>query len=157
MICLHRFFEDLINERLSQKIQVSCPLVLTVQSLLAAVYRIDLFGTPCMLSIDNNIKFGTLQKTSKNLDSIDKEKHKIYKIWDTIVNDTKFRTLQNTMQNLRFYGQQTEIWNSIDNTANFGTLQKTSKVLGSIDKNTKFGTLQTSNKTKFETLQTESV
>ena len=47
MICLHRFFEDLINERLSQKIQVSCPLVLTVQSLLAAVYRIDLFGTPC--------------------------------------------------------------------------------------------------------------
>ena len=41
------FCKDIINKPLSQKILVLCPLVLTVQSILAAVYRIDLSGTPC--------------------------------------------------------------------------------------------------------------
>ena len=30
---------------------VLCPLVLTVKSILAAVYRIDLSGTPCSLGV----------------------------------------------------------------------------------------------------------
>ena len=41
------FCKDIINEHLSQKFYVLCPLVLTVQSILAAAYRIDLSGTPC--------------------------------------------------------------------------------------------------------------
>ena len=40
--------KDIINERSSQFFLLLCPLVLTVQSILAAVYRIDLSGTPCM-------------------------------------------------------------------------------------------------------------
>ena len=42
------FCKDIINERSSEKYLVLCPLVLTVQSILAAVYRIDLSGTPCI-------------------------------------------------------------------------------------------------------------
>ena len=41
------FCKIIINERLSQIFKVLRPLVLTVQSILAAVYRIDLSGTPC--------------------------------------------------------------------------------------------------------------
>ena len=41
------YCEDIINERLSQKKLVLCPLVLTVQNIFAAVNRIDLSGTPC--------------------------------------------------------------------------------------------------------------
>ena len=42
------FYKDLINEHLSQDFSVLCTLVLTVQGILAAVYRIDLSGTPCI-------------------------------------------------------------------------------------------------------------
>ena len=45
------FCKDLINEHLSQNFSVLCPLVLTVQGILAAEYRIDLSGTPCICSI----------------------------------------------------------------------------------------------------------
>ena len=44
------YCEDIINERLSQKDLVLCPLVLTVQNIFAAVNRIDLSGTPCSTS-----------------------------------------------------------------------------------------------------------
>ena len=44
-------FKDLINEHLSQKISVLYPMVLTVHSILAAVNRIDLSGTPCRISV----------------------------------------------------------------------------------------------------------
>ena len=44
-------FKDLINERLSQKISVLYPVVLTVHSILAAVNRIDLSGAHCTSSI----------------------------------------------------------------------------------------------------------
>ena len=46
------YCEDIINERLSQKKLVLCPLVLTVQNIFAEVNRIDLSGTPCICPID---------------------------------------------------------------------------------------------------------
>ena len=42
------FYKDLINEHLSQDFSVLCPLVLTIQCIHAAVYCIDLSGTPCI-------------------------------------------------------------------------------------------------------------
>ena len=39
------YCEDIINERLSQKFLVLCPLVLTAQMILAEVNHIDLSGT----------------------------------------------------------------------------------------------------------------
>ena len=48
------YCEDIINERLSQKNLVLCPLVLTVQNIFAAVNRIDISGTPCTTLISAN-------------------------------------------------------------------------------------------------------
>ena len=45
------FCKDLINEHLSQDFLALCPLVLTVQSILAAENRIDLSGTPCTCTL----------------------------------------------------------------------------------------------------------
>ena len=49
-------FKDLINELLSQKNSVLYPVVLTVHSILAAVNRIDLSGTPCTYKVSGAIQ-----------------------------------------------------------------------------------------------------